>query len=80
MPNWCQGVLKIRGPKENHVKFIKEGLLGLRCDDVTRNTVKTPVELLSTLITAMKLPHCFTKTKTTRAIIFLSYRLSRHGV
>ena len=44
MPNWCEGALKIRGPKENHVKFIKEGLLGLRCDDVTRNTVSVPIE------------------------------------
>lgn len=44
MPNWCEGVLKIRGPKERHVKFIKEGLLGLRYDGVTHNSVSVPIE------------------------------------
>ena len=44
MPNWCQGVLKIRGPKERHVKFIKEGLLGLRYDGATHDDVSVPIE------------------------------------
>ena len=26
MPNWCEGILKIRGKKENIIKFIEEGL------------------------------------------------------
>ena len=26
MPNWCEGSLKIRGEKENIIKFFKEGL------------------------------------------------------
>lgn len=25
MPNWCKGILKIRGKKENIIKFLKEG-------------------------------------------------------
>ena len=25
MPNWCEGKLKIRGKKENILRFIKEG-------------------------------------------------------
>ena len=24
MPNWCEGIMKIRGTKENIVKFFKE--------------------------------------------------------
>ena len=26
MPNWCRGTLKIRGEKENILKFFQEGL------------------------------------------------------
>lgn len=45
MPNWCEGVLKIRGPKERHVRFIKEGLLGFRYDDgAPLNSVSVPIE------------------------------------
>lgn len=28
MPNWAEGSLKVRGTKENVVKFLKEGFLG----------------------------------------------------
>lgn len=44
MPNWCEGVLKIRGPKERHVRFIKEGLLGFRYDGATHDKVSVPIE------------------------------------
>lgn len=26
MPNWCEGIMKIRGTKENVEKFFKEGV------------------------------------------------------
>jgi len=28
MPNWAEGTLKVRGKKENIIKFLREGLLG----------------------------------------------------
>lgn len=30
MANWCEGVLKLAGPKENHMRFFKEGLQGYK--------------------------------------------------
>lgn len=44
MPNWCEGVLKIRGPKENHEKFFKEGLEGCMYDGNKHETVSVPIE------------------------------------
>ena len=43
MPNWCEGVLKIRGPKENHEKFFKEGLEGFRYGENHEN-VSVPIK------------------------------------
>lgn len=44
MPNWCQGVLKIRGPKENHVRFFKNGLLGMERSSDSNTIVTVPIE------------------------------------
>lgn len=44
MPNWCQGVLKIRGPKENHLNFIKFGLVGLEYSSETHFNEIVPIE------------------------------------
>ena len=35
MPNWIEGVLKIRGPKDNVIKFMRESLKGLYEEYVT---------------------------------------------
>lgn len=43
LPNWCEGVLKIRGPKENHEKFFKEGLEGVMYGD-NHETVSVPIK------------------------------------
>ena len=30
MANWCRGILKIRGTKENLVKFLKEDVIEIK--------------------------------------------------
>ena len=35
MPNWCKGVLKVRGTKDNILNFLKNGL---QCVDVIGGT------------------------------------------
>lgn len=43
MPNWAEGTLKVRGKKENIVRFLKEGLLGYPEHSLEINEQGTPV-------------------------------------
>lgn len=44
MPNWCEGVLKLRGPKENHMRFFKEGLQGYKYIVGSLESAKIPTK------------------------------------
>lgn len=42
MPNWCSGVLKVRGTKDNIVNFLQNGLQAVNIfgDDICKHTVE----------------------------------------
>lgn len=42
MPNWCKGVLKVRGTQENILNFLKNGLQAVDIfgDDICKHTVE----------------------------------------
>lgn len=43
MPNWCEGKLKIRGNRENIVRFIEEGLICIENDKETEKLTQIEV-------------------------------------
>ena len=43
MPNWCRGVLKVKGKQDNIMRFLKEGLVSMNYGD---DAIETSIEIV----------------------------------
>ena len=45
MPNWCEGVLKVRGKKKNLINFLKNGIERLALEIENHEVIEIPLDL-----------------------------------
>lgn len=68
MPNWAEGTLKIRGEKENVIRFLKEGIIAAPNFKMTEDgPVTVPQKSIFQKMIIQR--HCTVRTNYTSTIL-----------